>query len=51
MEDWQARKDMIVMQNEHLEFAVECNLLTPEQYISQVKAAMQGAMSIVYGIC
>ena len=47
----QARKEMIVMQKEQLELAIESNLLTQEQYISEVKAAMQGAMLLVYGVC
>jgi len=49
--DWQARKEMIVMQKEQLTIAIENNLLPEEQYISQVKAAMQGAMLLVYGVC
>ncbi len=49
--DLQARKEMIVMQKEQLELAIESNMLTPEQYISQVKAAMQGVMLRVYGVC
>jgi hypothetical protein len=48
---WQARKEMIVMQKEQLELAIESNMLTPEQYLSQVKAAMQGAMLLVCGVC